>query len=298
MKQKHNILVLLTAHNAQNYIEEQINSILNQKNSNIFLLILDDGSTDNTLEIINRLKNNNKNIFIFSKENLGYPQSFYFFYELNLESFFKADYVAFSDHDDIFESNKYDESIKHMENDGSYGLSSSVKCFGSSTKILVQSSNTTKYDYLFEGAGQGCSFVMNAMAFKHFQEFFIQNKKVCNKFYFHDWLIYLFFRCNNYKWKFLKTPLTKYRIHDGNQAGSKYSINGVLNRFIKLSNGWYFNQILYANQISLLIQPSNPNFRNMNLFTMLSFIIFEGRRKISDRLIMLPFFILNFFLRK
>lgn len=46
------IVVLMSAYNGQQFIEEQINSIFKQNNVNVRLVIRDDGSTDKTISII------------------------------------------------------------------------------------------------------------------------------------------------------------------------------------------------------------------------------------------------------
>lgn len=49
------ILVLLSSYNGEKYLQEQIDSILNQKDVNVFVLVRDDGSTDNTLDLLRQL---------------------------------------------------------------------------------------------------------------------------------------------------------------------------------------------------------------------------------------------------
>lgn len=46
------VLVLLSTYNGERYLEEQLNSILLQREVDVYLLIRDDGSSDNTLYII------------------------------------------------------------------------------------------------------------------------------------------------------------------------------------------------------------------------------------------------------
>ena len=45
------ILILLASYNGEQFIEEQLNSLLNQSYSNIKIVISDDGSTDSTIDI-------------------------------------------------------------------------------------------------------------------------------------------------------------------------------------------------------------------------------------------------------
>ena len=59
------VQVLLSTYNGEKYIKEQIESILNQKEVEIALLIRDDGSTDKTIQILEELAINNENIKLF-----------------------------------------------------------------------------------------------------------------------------------------------------------------------------------------------------------------------------------------
>ena len=63
------ITVLMPAYNADRYIGEAIASVLKQSFSDFELLIINDGSTDNTLKIINSF--HDERIVVISQENKG-----------------------------------------------------------------------------------------------------------------------------------------------------------------------------------------------------------------------------------
>lgn len=76
--QNYRIGVLLSAYNGEKYITQQIESIMKQKNSShITLLVRNDGSTDNTLNIIQRLAEKYSNIVIIDGKNIGLIRSFF-----------------------------------------------------------------------------------------------------------------------------------------------------------------------------------------------------------------------------
>ena len=55
MNMKNNdVLVLLSTYNGEKYLEELLNSVLNQENCNCSILVRDDGSTDNTVDILKK----------------------------------------------------------------------------------------------------------------------------------------------------------------------------------------------------------------------------------------------------
>lgn len=64
------ISVLMPAYNAEKYIKEAIESILNQTFSNFEFIIIDDGSIDATEEIIKSFKDS-RIVYIKNEKNLG-----------------------------------------------------------------------------------------------------------------------------------------------------------------------------------------------------------------------------------
>lgn len=98
---KSNVLVLMSSYNGESYIEEQIESILAQEGCNVRLLVRDDGSTDGTRKILEKYSTNGKLRYI-AGENKGPARSFL---SLVIDSE-DADYYAFADQDDIWDSVK------------------------------------------------------------------------------------------------------------------------------------------------------------------------------------------------
>lgn len=101
------VCVLLSAYNGADYIKEQIESILSQRGVCIQLIVRDDGSTDNTRDIVNSYANSHYNVKLCFGQNLGFANSFM---DL-LYNAPDADYYAFSDQDDVWLENKLLETI-------------------------------------------------------------------------------------------------------------------------------------------------------------------------------------------
>ena len=287
MKNNNNptVLVCLASYNGGLYIADQLNSILNQKNCNVKIVISDDNSTDNTKEVIELFMKQNKNIFLLKNQTFQKGSNTNFYNLIKKAKDFRCDYVAFSDQDDIFIPNKFIKQINTIkDNDKVVGCSSSVKCFGISKMILIQSPNITSYDFIFEGAGQGCTFLVKKYFFDDFSMYIEKKYNLVRHFLFHDWLCYLYCRSSSMQWIFMKEPLVKYRIHNNNSFGNKYSFLGMKNRILKLFSGWYYNQILLANKIASDINPKIPNIFQLRIYKLIYLLIFKSRRKKSDRL--------------
>ena len=65
------VSIIITEYNSEKYIEKCLNSVLKQTYKNIEIIVINDGSMDNSLKIIEKFKNNNSNIKLFNQENKG-----------------------------------------------------------------------------------------------------------------------------------------------------------------------------------------------------------------------------------
>jgi teichuronic acid biosynthesis glycosyltransferase TuaG len=91
------VSVIMPAYNASNYIQESINSVIAQTFANWELIIVDDGSTDVTWEIIAKNRNQDQRIYYFYQENGKQGKA------RNLGiSHAKGKYIAFLDSDDFW----------------------------------------------------------------------------------------------------------------------------------------------------------------------------------------------------
>lgn len=109
------VLVLLSSYNGEKYIEQQIESLLAQIGVDITILIRDDGSSDHTLEIVEKMFKGTKHIF-FKGNNVGPALSFYNLMKLAFEKYNQFEYFAFCDQDDIWHNDKLLTAISTMRN--------------------------------------------------------------------------------------------------------------------------------------------------------------------------------------
>lgn len=104
--------VLLSSYNGEKYIEEQILSIINQKDVKVVLHVRDDGSTDSTVRILEKHLKSNNIQKLCRGVNLGYAMSF----NTLLEKYDReCDYVAFSDQDDYWRPDKLSSALNMLE---------------------------------------------------------------------------------------------------------------------------------------------------------------------------------------
>tara|TARA_B100000287_G_scaffold426988_1_gene475829 strand:- start:147 stop:911 length:765 start_codon:yes stop_codon:yes gene_type:complete len=110
MKEKPSVDVIIPNYNKSDYIEEAINSVINQTYKNWFLYIIDDNSSDDSLEKINKYSDLQNVKIITLKKNKG--PAFARNYGMRIS---KSKYISFLDSDDGWDNNKLEKQINFME---------------------------------------------------------------------------------------------------------------------------------------------------------------------------------------
>lgn len=131
------VTILMSTYNGQKYVEEQIKSILSQTEKDIELIIRDDGSKDNTLNILKKYEKMYSNIKVIKGSNIGVEKSFMELVKNSTDS----EYYAFSDQDDIWEKLKIEKALMFFDKkDNKPSLYySEVKAVDSNLKFLFKS---------------------------------------------------------------------------------------------------------------------------------------------------------------
>lgn len=103
------VSVILPCYNAERYVESCINSVLNQTYRNLELIIVDDGSTDNTAKIINNFNDNRIKLYR-NKANCGITTSLNKALALS-----RGIYVARIDADDMMHPERVSKQVQFLE---------------------------------------------------------------------------------------------------------------------------------------------------------------------------------------
>jgi teichuronic acid biosynthesis glycosyltransferase TuaG len=105
------ITVVITSYNSEKYLYDSILSVLNQTYKNFELIIVDDGSSDNSRKIINFFKKKDKRIrSFFFKKNTGVVA----FARNHAIKKSKSEYISFLDADDFWLDTKLETQITHL----------------------------------------------------------------------------------------------------------------------------------------------------------------------------------------
>lgn len=252
------VAVLLAAYNGENWIKDQINSILKQNDVDVDIFISIDFSVDRTYNLLKdfQKKHTNINILDYGQIFGGAAKNFYrLIKDVDIS---KYDYVSFSDQDDLWFSDKLFRGISEIELKGFDAYSCDVKAFwrNGKTKLIKKSYPQKKFDFIFQSAGSGATYILRKNVFIKFKKFILKNWIDVNKIDLHDWLIYAYCRSNNFKWLIDPYVGMLYRQHINNEFGANTSIGSYLKRWSLLRNGWYFSQV---NEISKILDFTPPS---------------------------------------
>ena len=140
---KPKVSILMTVYNHQDYIEKAIQSILSQTYKNFELILINNGSTDNTKKVIKKFKN--KRIKFYNlKKNIGRTKCLNF----GLKKC-KGEFIAIQDSDDISKKNRIKIQLDQLDNDKYLGLIASnynvINKKGQITKKVLINDNLYSY---------------------------------------------------------------------------------------------------------------------------------------------------------
>jgi rhamnosyltransferase len=234
---KMNTLVLLAAYNGENYIGQQLESVLNQTYKPYKILVNIDQCQDKTLSVVQNFAKENSKIQILNIDKRFGSAAANFINLIIDADLSNVDFIALADQDDIWKEDKLEKAI-HKLGQGYDGYSSNVDAFWADgkRKVLVKDQLQQNFDYLFESAGPGCTFVMNKKLALKLQQFL--KKGHFNQLHnYHDWLIYAFARSNNFKWYIDSYPSVEYRQHDTNVFGANVGIKAFVSRSRRVLSG-------------------------------------------------------------
>lgn len=146
------ISIVIPLYNQQLYLPDAIESALAQKVGEI--IIVDDGSTDNSLEIAQKYAKNNENIKVISQVNKGLPSA-------RNTGIMNATnkYVLFLDADDMLMPNCVDKIIETIRQTDADIIAPSFKTFGTSNEVVVLMEKPTIGDFITANRIGYCSAI-------------------------------------------------------------------------------------------------------------------------------------------
>ena len=206
--------VLLATYNGAEFLPELLDSLIAQTNVNISLIVSDDGSTDQTLEIIQRYSSHFLEFKLVTGPKKGPAKNFFSLLKLSTN-----EYAALADQDDIWDPNHLINSINRVkENPNTPALSySALREMDNRTGTINRIWPEKDYikdlnSIILNSVARGCTIVLNRKAVE------LINTKTPQNEAMHDWWILLVIATHGTV-KFGPAPEITYRLHENNQIG-------------------------------------------------------------------------------
>jgi glycosyltransferase involved in cell wall biosynthesis len=222
IKKKKTLSLIMPFYNSERFIKQSSSSLLNQSFDNFNLFLINDGSTDNSLEIIKSFKDNR--IILLNKEHSGIIDSYN--YALN---FADTPFVARVDSDDIYLKDKFNHQIAFLENNKNIdAVGTGVKYIGENNRIFPKNiSPPTEHNHIIKNLfNLSPSLYTPTIVFKNNN---IDELKLENDFYPEDLNFFQRFGATH-KFSNIPTVLTHIRITQNGYSSQHF--NQLINDFI------------------------------------------------------------------
>jgi len=254
------ISVVLPVFNADKYVAKAIRSILDQTFRNFELIVINDGSTDGTLKVLEQFSALDRRVVLVSRENKGLVDT------LNEGiSIARGEWIARMDADDIAWPNRFERQMHWLEKSGADICGSWMQLFGTADKRIIkhpESDAAIKMELLFGAPFAHPTVIMRSELVEQ-----LRYDKVWEKCEDYD----LWERAARADWKMTNVPevLLSYRQHGAQISTTVSSYQQLLTQKIrhrywtfvfdsmKLEKGW-------IDEVLKLREPSLPE-TNMDI---------------------------------
>lgn len=256
------ISFIIPIYNVEKYIEKCVDSIIKQTYKNIEIILIDDGSTDNSAVIIDKIAKTDSRIRVFHKTNGGVSSARNYGLKVS-----EGNYILFIDGDDYIEP-EYAEYFYNLINTGDYDIAYNSKCFDLVNKIKNDSSNSMEYsssemtyDIYVGGIGVGVA-VWNKM----YRKEFLDKHNICfdENIWYGEGMLFNIICLSKTKKVIVGDKLVYHQIFNPNSAMRNFNLKSnycgiksldiqkeFLNNDVELLNAWNYHKRCF--NMSILI---------------------------------------------
>lgn len=240
------ISIALCTFNGEEFLEEQLESLVNQTYQNLEIIIIDDLSTDRTLQILKGYADKFATIKLFQNEvNLGYIKNFE-----KAISLCTGEFIALADQDDIWELHKIDLMFNHIGK--SYLIYHDSAFIDSHGKLMGK--NLSDIVNFYDGDSPNAFLFFNCVS----SHALLFNKRLKNYLFpfphsnLHDaWIAYVALNMGSIT--FIKDCLVKYRNHSKNTTDILKQRKNIITKREKLNKE--LNWLICCSDLSIQKDP-------------------------------------------
>ena len=211
------VSAIITTYNREKLLEKCLKSIVNQTYKDIEIIVIDDGSTDNTSEIVKRFNDDRISYYNFGRtKNVSHLRN-------EGIKISKGEYIAFCDDDDLWMENKIETQIKYFTKEKI--VCSNGNVIDDNDLVILKEINNYNKDMYFDLAFMlkdnrmlTSSILVSKDVFLNVGLFDESHKSRGE-----DYDMWIRFADSKYKVKYLTEPLVSYRVHTGNLSRKSFS---------------------------------------------------------------------------
>ncbi|NBL00173.1 MAG: glycosyltransferase family 2 protein [Erysipelotrichia bacterium] len=239
------LVILLSTYNGALYLEDFLISLEKQTYQNWELIVRDDGSSDDTLVILQKFSDKiNKVSILKDRQNFGAKKSFSTLLNVALQSSEKYEYIMFADQDDIWSPEKIEKTyLKMKEFEKSHPslpllVHSDVNVVDEKLNVIASSfwsyqhidpTRDSLNHLLLHNVVTGCTVMINRALAENV-------KTIPHEAIMHDWWMAMVASAFG-KIGYIDEPLMLYRQHGTNDTGAKnYGWGYFVKKFIERPN--------------------------------------------------------------
>ena len=259
----------MSTYNGEKFLSRQLLSFLEQTNRNWRLYVSDDGSSDRTLEIIDKLKDRIGETRINFRQGpkTGFAKNFL---SLINDETINAQYYALADQDDIWEKDKFEAALEYFDKTNSSipALYCGRTIFVSEENEFINLSDIPKRpinfcNSLVQNIASGNTMIFNQAA----RDLIIKCSKdvdVASQ----DWWVYILVTACGGQVFYDTRPYVRYRQHSNNLIGMNSNLSSKFKRWGQVLKGdfkrWNDNNVKVLKSASHYL--TNENIKTLDMF--------------------------------
>lgn len=280
------ISIAMTTYNGAQFVEAQLRSILEQTRQPDEIIICDDGSTDDTVNIIRHVmetSGTDRIRLVENEENLGYIRNFY-----KAISLTKGDYIFLADQDDIWHREKLEKSLAIMERTGAAAICTRSRLIdrdgqemdGNAFIVSVLLARLKEelgpvrfFDLVIENVAQGCTYCFT-------KEVRAKYLALNSRQLIHDHQI-MFIASLVGKVYACAEPMIDYRIHGSNSAGLQENDKNI--KVIWKKPKLKPSRVIFLEELNRVVKVPHVHFYKLLYYLRLPYFLSVWKRRNLSR---------------
>lgn len=280
------ISIAMTTYNGAQFVQAQLRSILEQTRQPDEIIICDDGSRDDTVNIIRHVmetSGTDRIRLVENEENLGYIRNFY-----KAISLTKGDYIFLADQDDIWHREKLEKSLAIMERTGAAAICTRSRLIDRDGQEMDENAFIVSvllarlkeelgpvrfFDLVIENVAQGCTYCFT-------KEVRAKYLALNSRQLIHDHQI-MFIASLVGKVYACAEPMIDYRIHGSNSAGLQENDKNI--KVIWKKPKLKPSRVMFLEELNRVVKVPHVHFYKLLYYLRLPYFLSVWKRRNLSR---------------